>query len=165
MLNNHWNNHLQFCTIIEAYFTLCYLMKWRDIGFLRDIIWEITIILQALSAKTLKYAREMLCQMHILDMTLANLVLKSAYIANALVNFWCLSSTFYKMDLLLKHQKKEFKQCWANQDLLLQETDKIFQLHALLVNILSKIRRLINRVILRRKRNRRYLIKNILFDI
>lgn len=47
---------------------------------------EVTIILQALSAKKPKYVREILCQMHILNTTAANLILKKTYIANALVN-------------------------------------------------------------------------------
>lgn len=45
-------------------------------GFLRSAILIVTIILQALSAKKLKYAKEMLCQMHILDNTAADLILQ-----------------------------------------------------------------------------------------
>lgn len=48
---------------------------------------EITIILQALSTKKSKYAKEILRQMHIFDTTIANLILKNAYITNILVNF------------------------------------------------------------------------------
>ena len=55
---------------------------------------EVTIILQAPLAKKPKYAREMLCQMHILDTTAADTILQEAYIANALVNPRGLPSTF-----------------------------------------------------------------------
>lgn len=61
---------------------------------------EVTIILQALSAQKVKYDREMLYQMHILDKKAANPALQNAYIANALVNLQGLPFTFYKMNLL-----------------------------------------------------------------
>lgn len=41
----------------------------------------------------------------------------------------------------------------------------MFQLHALSVDALSKVRRLINRIIIGRKRSERYPIKDALFDI
>lgn len=165
LLNNHWNNHLQFCTVMEAYLTLCYSIKWGDVGLLRDIMREITIILQAPSAKKPKYAREMLHQMHILDITAADPVLKIAYIANALVNLRGLPSTFYEMDLLLEHQNGEFKPFRADRVLSLQETDEMFKMHALSVDTLSKIRRLMNRVITRRERSGRHPTKDASFDI
>lgn len=52
--------------------------------------------------------------MHIFDTTVANLVFKNTYIINALVNLQSLISTFYKIDLLLKHQNGEFKYFQAN---------------------------------------------------
>ena len=94
---------------METYLTLCYLIKWIDIGILRDIMKEITIILQAPSAKKPKYTREMLRQMHILDIITANLVLKNAYIATVLVKLQDLPYTFYKINLLLEYYNKEFK--------------------------------------------------------
>ena len=77
---------MRFCIEIEAYLSLCYLIKWEDIGFLKDVIQEIIIIFQSPSAKKPKYAKQMLRQMHIPDTIAADLVLKNAYIANALVN-------------------------------------------------------------------------------
>ena len=44
-LNNHWNNHICFCKVIEAYLTLCYTIKWSDVGLLRNAMREIAIIL------------------------------------------------------------------------------------------------------------------------
>ncbi len=93
---------------MEAYFTLYYSIKWGDTGLLRNALREIAIIFQALVARKLKYAREMLCQIHILDITIANLILQNAYITNALVNLQGLSHTFYEMNLLLKYQNGEF---------------------------------------------------------
>lgn len=108
-LNDHWNNHVRFCTVMEAYLTLCWSIKWGDVGLLKDALREVTIILQAPSAKKPKYAREMLRQMHVLDTTAADPILQRAYIANALVNLRGLPFTFYEMDLLLEHQNGEFK--------------------------------------------------------
>ncbi len=88
---------------MEVYLTLCWSIKFGDIGLLRDALRQVTIILQVPSAKKPKYAREMLRQIHILDTTAADLVLQRAYIANALVNFQCLPFTLYEMDLLLEH--------------------------------------------------------------
>lgn len=102
-LNDHWNNHM------EAYLTLCWSIKWGDVGLLKDALREVTIILQAPSGKKPKYAREMLRQMHVLDTTAADPILQRAYIANALVNLRGLPFTFYEMDLLLEHQNGEFK--------------------------------------------------------
>lgn len=108
-INNQWKNHLQFCTVMEAYHILCYAIKWGDIGLLRSAMREVTIILQAPSAKKPKYSREMLRQMHILDTTAADPILQEAYIANALINPQGLPFTFYGMDLLLEHQNGKFK--------------------------------------------------------
>lgn len=52
-LNDHWNNHIWFCNVIEAYLTLCWSIKFGDVGLLRDALREVTIILQAPSAKKL----------------------------------------------------------------------------------------------------------------
>lgn len=73
-------------------------------------IQEITIILQAPSVKKLKYAEKMLYQIDILDTTIVDLIFKKAYIANTLINPQDLLFTFYKIDFLLKHQNKKFKQ-------------------------------------------------------
>lgn len=45
---------------MEAYLTLSWLIKFSDVGLLRDVLQEVMIILQAPSAKKPKYAGEML---------------------------------------------------------------------------------------------------------
>lgn len=70
---------------------------------------ELTIILQAPSAKKAKYVREMLRQMHILDTNTADPILWQTYIVNVLVNSRGLPLMFYEIDLLLEHQNDEFK--------------------------------------------------------
>lgn len=112
--NNHWNNHIRFCIAIEVYLTLCYSIKWDDVGLLQIVLRKIYIIFQAPSANKPKYAREMLRQVHILDSNAADLVLCKAYIANALVNPQGLPHTFYEMDLVLEHQNRKFKQFQAD---------------------------------------------------
>ena len=87
---------------------------------------EVTIILQAPSAKKPKYAREMLYQMHILDTKAADLALQNAYISNALVNLQGLPFIFYEMDLLLEYQNGEFKHFRADCGSSLQKIDKMF---------------------------------------
>ena len=164
-LNDHWNNHVRFYVVMEAYLTLCYSIKWGDVGLLRNALREIAIILQAPAAKKPKYAREMLRQIHILDTTAADPVLQNAYLANALVNLQGLPHTFYEMDLLLEHQNGEFKRFRADQDSSLQETDNMFKLHALSVNALSKVRQVMNKVIIRRERSGRHPTKDASFDI
>lgn len=165
LLNNYWNNHLWFCILVKAYLTLSYSIKMGNVSFSKMAMQKVAIILQAFSAKKPKYAREMLCQMHILDTKAAYLLLQKAYITNALVNLRGLPFTFYKINLLLEHQNREFKRFWADKGSSLQETNEMFQLHALSVNALSKTRRVINRFIIKRKRNRRHLTKNSTFDI
>ena len=89
--------------------TLCYSIKHGDIGLLRNSMREVAIILQAKPAWKLKYAREMLKQLHIFDILSTDAILYEAYLANALVNPQGLPYTFYEMDLLLEHQNGEFK--------------------------------------------------------
>lgn len=115
--------------------------------------------------KSSKYAREMLCQMHILDTTAVDPVFQRAYIANALVNLRGLPFTFYEMDLLLEHQNKEFKRFRSDHGSSLQETDEMFKLYALSVDALAKIRKVMNQAIIGRERSRRHLTKDTLFDI
>lgn len=132
---------------------------------MRSALQEVAIILQAAAAKKPKYAREIFCQIYILDTTTTNLILQNVYITNALVNLQSLSYTIYQMDLLLEHQNSKFKCFQANWGSFLQESNDMFKLYALLVDALSKVRRAINKVIIRQKRSARHLTKDTLFDI
>lgn len=44
-LNDHWNNHVRFCVVMEAYLTLCYSIKWGDIGLLKSAMCEVASII------------------------------------------------------------------------------------------------------------------------
>lgn len=107
----------------------------------------------------------MLCQMYIIDTKVADSALQIAYISNALVNFWGLTFTFYEVDLLLEYHNIEFKRFWADCSSFLQETDEIFQLHLLSVDILVKMRQFMNRIIIGRDRSGGHLTKVALFNI
>lgn len=87
-------------------------------------------------------------------------MLQKVYNANILVNLQDLSFTFYKIDLLLKYQNREFKHFQTNRRSFLQQIDKIFQLNALLFNTLFKTRQVINKIIIKRERSRRHPTKN-----
>lgn len=150
---------------MEAYLTFYYFIKWGDVGLLQIALWKICIIFQAPSANKPKYAREMLRQVYILDSNAADLVLYKAYIANALVKPQGLPHTFYEIDLILEHQNRELKRFQADRGSLLQERDEMFKLHLLSMDALSKIRRAMNKVIIRRKRLEKHLIKDSSFDI
>lgn len=81
-----------------------------------------------------------------------DLVLQGAYLANSLVNPKGLPSTFYKIDLLLEHQNGEFKHFHVDRGSSLQESDKLFWLHALSVDCFQKLRHSIDRIIIGRER-------------
>ena len=53
--------------------------------------------------------------MYIFDIKAADLILQEAYLANALVNARGERRTFYKMDLLLQYQNREFKRFQADR--------------------------------------------------
>lgn len=72
---------------------------------------------------------------------------------------------FYKINLLLKYQNKEFKSFWADKGLFLQEIDEIFQLYVLSINALFKIRQFINKIIIKSKHSTRHPINNTSFEI
>lgn len=61
--------------VIEVYFTLYYSIRRGNIGFLKKALYEITIIFNVPTAKKLKYAKKILCQIHILNTTTTNQVL------------------------------------------------------------------------------------------
>lgn len=44
---------------MKAYLTHCYLIKWGNVGLLKNAFCEIAIILPTPAAKKLKYARKM----------------------------------------------------------------------------------------------------------
>lgn len=69
------------------------------------------------------------------------------------------------MNLLLEHQNREFKQFCPNKDYFLQETDQMFKPLIFLINALAKVRRVINRVVIRQKQKDRHLTKDFFFDI
>lgn len=54
--NDHWNNYVRFCSIMEPYMTLCWFIKYGDIGLLKHAMREIYIILQAPTTQKPKYA-------------------------------------------------------------------------------------------------------------
>lgn len=99
---------------MEPYLIFSYSIKWENVGFLKIAMREVAIILQAPSAKKPKYARKMLCQIHILDTKVADSILQNAYIPNTLINLQDLLFTFYKMDLLFEHQNRKFKRFWTD---------------------------------------------------
>lgn len=163
--NDHWNNHIRFCSIVEPYMTLCYSIKHGDIGLLKHAMREICIILQAPSTRKPKYAREMLRQIHIFDTKAADPILQEAYLANALVNPRGLGHTFYEMDLLLEHQNGEFKRFRSDRGSSLQESDEMFRLHALSVDTLRKVRLSLNKTVVGRQRSGYHPTKDASFDI
>lgn len=165
LLNDHWNNHVRFCSIMEPYLTFCWSIKWGDVGLLQNTMQELTIVLQAPSVRKPKYIREMLRQMYILDTNAVDPIFRQAYIANTLVNPRGLPFTFYEMDLLLEHQNGEFKRFRSDCGSSLQETDEMFKLHTLSVDTLTKIRVGMNKVIISRKQSGRHPTKDILFNI
>lgn len=103
--------------------------------------------------------------MHIFDTKANDSVLQEMYLANALVNSKDQPGTFYKINLLLKYQNREFKHFGSNYSSFLQEIDKMFRLYALLVYMLRKIRFSINQIIIGWERNDYYPQKNSSFDI
>lgn len=88
----------------------------------------------------------MLKQLHIFDTKTADPILQEVYLANALVNLRERPQTFYKIDLLLEHQNREFKRFRVDRGLSLQEIDEMFQLHALIIDLLRKVRSSINKI-------------------
>lgn len=123
-------------------------MKNRDTGNLKHTLKEICIIPQSLMLGKQKYTKAMLNQVHIFDTKATDLVLQETYQANALVNPEGQPGTFYEMDLLLKHQNREFKRFQSDHDLSLQESNEMFWLYVLSVDILRKVRSSINRIII-----------------
>ena len=73
--NDHRNNHVRFCRIVEPYMTLCYAIKNGNTGLLNHALREICIILQSPVLGKPKYARAMLRQVHIFDTKAADPVL------------------------------------------------------------------------------------------
>lgn len=111
---------------MEPYITVCYAIKNSDISFLKYAMREICIILQVLAASKPKYARAILRQIYIFDTKAANPIFQEAYLANVLVNPKSKPQSFYTMDLLLEHQKREFKQFCTDCGSFLQESDNMF---------------------------------------
>lgn len=79
------------------------------------------------------------------------------YLAKLLINLKREPQIFYKIDLLLKYQNKECKYCQADCGSSLKESNKIFQLYVVLVDILRKIWYLINQIVIRKQEDDYYL--------
>lgn len=124
--------------------TFCFAIKNGDTSLLKYALREICIISQLPVVEKQKYVRAILKQLHIFDTKAIDPVLQKTYLANSFVNFKGQSRTFYEMDLLLKYQTGEFKRFQIDCRLSLQEINNMFQLHALLVDTLRKIRFSIN---------------------
>lgn len=107
----------------------------------------------------------MLIQVYVINTKAANPIFEKVYLANILVNFKKMFQIFYKIDLLFKYQNRKFKRFWGEGNLLLQENNKIFWLHPLLVYIIKIFRPLINQIVISRKKESYYPQKDDLFDI
>lgn len=150
---------------MKLYITLCYAIKNGDISLFKHTIREVCIIFQALAASKPKYVRAMLRPVYIFNTKAADPILQQTYLANALVNPRGKPRSFYKMDLLLEHQNREFKRFSANHGLSLQESDEMFRLHALSVDALRKVRSSINCIIIGKERDGYHPTKDASFDI
>ena len=137
---------------MEPYIIFCYSIKNRDIGLLRDGLRKICIIFQVLSAIKPKYAWQTLYQLHIIDISAVDVVIQKMYLANAIVNFQEKAWYFYEMDLLLEYQNEAFTCFCSNWGSFLRGTDKIFGLQVLIFDTLTKVRSVINKVIVRPER-------------
>lgn len=91
--------------------------------------------------------------MHISDTKAAHPVLHKAYLVNVLINSKSSTGTFYKIDLLLEYQNVEFKRFSLDYNFFLYGSNEMFWLQALLVDILRKIRFLMNWIIISQERN------------
>lgn len=100
--------------------------------------------------------------LHIFDTEAADPQLQEAYLANALVNLRGLPHTFYEIDLLLEHQNGEFKRFRTDRGSSLQETDQMFQQHALSVDALRKVRLGMNRILVGLDRSGKSAIYSLL---
>lgn len=120
--------------------SLYYAIKRVDIGFLRHVMREVCIILQASSASKLNYSRKMIRQVYIFDTKVADHILWKAYLTNFLVNSQGLYNFFYETDLLLEYQNSNFKQFCNDRWFLLQESDETFSLYTFIVDIVKKIK-------------------------
>lgn len=133
---------------MEAYLTLFYSIKYGNVCFFQGTMREMCIILQVSSANKPKYAQKMLKQLHIMDITASNLILQQVFFANVLVNPQGQKDLFYKIDLLLEYQNREFKQFCSNQGSSLKETDQMLKLYALSVDAFAKVRCIMNKIVI-----------------
>ena len=103
--------------------------------------------------------------MHIFDTKVADPIFQEVYLANILLNLQGHPDLFYETNLLLKYQNGKFKPFHKDYSSLLQKINKIFQLYALSVNILKKVKTLINQVIVGQEQGAKHLQKISVFDI
>ncbi len=93
------------------------------------------------------------------------MILQKAYLVNVLVNPQGKSNSFYEMDLLLEHQNRAFKRFCADGGSFLQETDGMFRLHALTIDVLTKVRQIMNKIIVGQEQEGYHPKKDSFFDI
>lgn len=107
---DYQNNQARFCRIVELYITPCYAIKNKNISLFKHALRKICIIFLSLVLRKPKYTKEILKQMHIFDIKVANSVFQKLYlVANALINSKGQPETFYEMELFLKLKNGEFK--------------------------------------------------------
>lgn len=163
--NLYSNNNICFCYIIEQYITFCNTIKISDIGLFCNTIKEICIIFEVPAILKSKSIKAKVSQVYIINTNTIDPILQKAYLANILVNLKDMPQIFYEINFLLEDQNGKFKRFWANHCLFLWKINKIFQLYALLVDILKNIRFLINQIVIGRKRQDYYPQKDTLFNI
>lgn len=88
---------------------LYYVIKNGNNGFLKYALRKVYIIFQFPVVEKPKYVRAILRQVYIFDTMAIDPVLQESYLANLFINPRGQARIFYEMNLLLKHQNKEFK--------------------------------------------------------
>ena len=109
MYDEVWNNEVFFCRHVEPYLLLDHAIRLGDIGLLRYALGECCTILQAKERGKYKYARELLCMMHIVDSPASTVDLQNAVLANCLDNLRGCSDSYMAKDLLLELQNGALK--------------------------------------------------------
>lgn len=125
--DQEFENHQNYCALVEIYLTLKYAIKHGDIYLLRHVLRRVAVVFQADVAGTPKYRQALLYTLHLIDTPAASTRLQDCVLMNSLVNLQGVNDSNFELDRLLEllnNSLKAFQQERSyfskNSDLLLE---------------------------------------------
>ena len=159
-----FNNHQNFCTHVELYLILRYVIKYANIDLLRYAIRHIVVLFQIKNAKLLKYANALLYLIHLTDSSATTQRLQDCVLANSLINAQDITNTSFELDRLIELLNNSLKMFQKKRFYFSKHNDQHLEYWTLNESYLQKLK-IVVKFNFEKSRSRRHSVKSSIENI